>query len=119
MQISQPEIRDYSITHNSVSSSGGTLTLDYSTGQSFTCTLTEDVSTVTVTNPPVSGKYGELVLRLVQDSTARTVTWASAYKFPGGVDHVMSTTSGAIDRVILSTIDGGTTWNCDFSNGYA
>jgi len=118
--IIRPEIKDYSITHNSVASSSGTLTLDYSTGQSFTCTLTENITTVTVSNPPASGKYGELVLRLVQHaSAAKTVTWAAAYLFPGGTDHVMSTGLSSIDYVILKTIDGGTTWYCDFSNGYA
>jgi len=120
MQITRPEIKDYAITHNSVSSSGGTLTLDYSTGQSFVCTLTENVTTVTVSNPPASGKYGEIIVKLIQDaSSAYTVTWASAYTFPGGVDHTMSTTLSAVDIVTLRTIDGGTTWYCDFSNGYA
>lgn len=119
-QVTAQEIKDYSITHNAVSSSSGTLTLNYSTGQSFVCTLTENVTTVTVTNPPVSGKYGELVVKLIQDaSTAYTVTWASAYKFPGGTDHTMSTGLSSVDYVVLKTIDGGTTYFCDFSNNYS
>ncbi len=119
-EIKAPRIRDYGITHNNVSSSGGTLTLDYSTGQSFTCTLTENITTFTVTNPPVSGVYGEFVLRLVQHaSAAKTVTWGSAYHFPHGTDHVMSTGLSSVDYITMRTIDGGTIWYCDFSNNYS
>lgn len=118
--VQRPELKDYAVTHNSVSSSSGTLTLDYSTGQSFTCTLTENITTITVSNPPASGKYGELALRLVQHaSSPKTVTWASAYKFPGGTDHVMSTGASAVDYVTMRTIDGGTTWYCDASLDYS
>lgn len=47
------------------------------------------------------------ILRVIQDGTGtRTLAYASAYKFPGGTDPVLSTAAGAVD--ILTFVSDGT-----------
>ena len=113
-RLSRGKFEDYSVSHQVETSSSGVLTIDYTIGQSVLHTLTENITSVVISDPPPTGSYGELTLRIVQDATARTVTWGSQYLFPNGVDHVMSTGSGDIDIVHMSTTDAGTTWFCTF-----
>jgi len=118
--VTRPVLKDYGLTLATAAVVTGTLTIDYSAGNAQQHTLSEDVTTVTVTNPPASGTYGEIWLRLTQDpASARTVTWAAAFRFPGGSDHVMSAGLGAIDWLHLKTTDGGTNWDVDFQQAYA
>ena len=109
----------YSIRHLNVSSSSGTLTLDLAEANSFACTLTENVTTIDINGPMATDEYWDFHLELTQDSTARTVTWAAKFEFPGGTDHVMSTGSGDVDAIHGYTLDGGTTWRCSFVNAFA
>lgn len=61
-----------------------------------------------------SGELCVLELVLTQDgSGSRSVTWPAAVKWPGGSAPTLSTTAGAVDRVVVSTYDGGTTWYGD------
>ncbi len=119
--IERPLIKDFGITHNSVSSSSGTLVLDLSTGNSFVVVLDENVSTLTLSNPPASGKFGQFTLKVIQDGAggAHTVAWPAAVKFPGGTDPVITTSNDAVDVITCFTIDGGTTWYGNFSQAYA
>jgi len=117
--VQRPLLVDYAVESNAASSSGGVLTLDMTTGNAFSATLTENVGSVVVTNPPASGTMGELWLALTQGAGAFTVTWAAAYKFPAGTDHTMSAGAGAIDVLHLKTLDGGASWFVDFQKAYA
>ena len=110
---------NYHISHRNVSSSSGTLTLDLGIANSFACTLTENITTIDINGPMVADECWEFFLDLTQDSTARTVTWAAKFLFPGGTDHTMSAGSGAIDAIYGYTIDGGTTYRCTFDKAYA
>ena len=105
--------------NNSVSSSTNAITLDLTTGNSFETTLTENITTVTLSNPPASGTYGELIWKIIQDSTARTVTFPGSVVWPGGTAPTISTASGAVDIVTLKTWDGGTTWYGNFAQAYS
>lgn len=109
--LQRPEIKDYSETRTTPSSSSGTLTLDLETGNVFEVTLTENVTTLTLSNPPASGKAGSLTLILKQDGTGgRTFAWPAAVKSAGGTDPTISSAANAIDIYTLLTTDGGTTW---------
>lgn len=60
----------------------------------------------TIANPTnqVAGPLMLYRLTLVQDATgSRTVTWGSAYKFPGGVAPVLSTAANAVDELIFDS----------------
>jgi len=118
--LQRPKIQDYGAVLTSPSSSSGVLTLDYSLGNVFVVTLTENITSIVITNPPATGVYGEMIIKFIQDAaTLRTIAWAAAYLWPYGVDHVMTPTLSAIDWVTLRTTDGGTTWFCDSAQAYA
>ena len=126
LQISDQELRralllDYAISHNSVSSSSGVLTLDLTTGNSFVTTLTENITTVTISNPPATGRYGQFVIKIIQDGGggAFTVTWPASVIWPGGTAPTISVANNAIDEVTLRTIDAGTEWRGSFSQAFA
>ena len=112
--ISRPVLSDYAIDH-SVPTATSTVTFSLIFGNSFVTTLTENV-TVTISNPPASGAYGECHIKIIQDGSAGayTVTWPASVLWPGGTAPVISTGNDAVDSVSLWTIDGGTTWYGNF-----
>jgi hypothetical protein len=97
-------------TKTAPSISSGTLTLDCSTGNVFAVSLNANITTLSFTNVPSTGTAYGLTLALTADGTARTVTWGSAVKWPGGTAPTLTSTSGKVDTVVLYTHDGGTTW---------
>jgi len=126
IQMSDQELRrplflDYSIEHNLISSSAGTLTIDLTTGNSFSTILTENVTTVTLSNPPVNGVYGQFVIKIVQDGAggAFTVTWPSSVIWPSGTAPTISVANNAIDEITLRTHNGGIEWRGSFSQAFA
>lgn len=68
-----------------------------------------------------NGELCSLELTLTQDGTgSRVVTWPGSVKWPSGTAPTLSTAAGAIDRVVLSTYNGGTAWYGDLvGKGYA
>lgn len=93
----------------SVTSSSGTATIDCSAATVFSITLTED-TTFAFSNVPTSGTAYGLTLKIVQDSTARTITWPASVKWADGLSPDVSVGSGEVDIFVLFTHDGGTTW---------
>lgn len=116
-----PQLSDVSWAFVGTSSSSGVLSLDYSSSNTFALTLTENISTFNITNPPATGQTGQLIVEITQDSGggAYTVALPSGSLTPGGSGFTMSTANGAIDRLQLVTRDGGTTWFVDYSQAYA
>ena len=84
----------------------GAQTLDLSLGNVITATLTGD-GTWTITNPAASGKASTVSIFLTNGG-AFTITWAIVPKWVGGV--APSLTVAGIDLIMLTTLDGGTTW---------
>jgi len=118
--VTRPLLKDYSIESEAVTSAAGILTLDMTTGNAFTVTLSENIAAVVVSNPPAPGTFGELWLAFTQPPAQNyTVTWAATYLFPGGTDHAMSAGDNEVDVLHLKTVNGGTTWFVDFKNAYA
>lgn len=120
-QIRRAELLDYGITHNAVSSSSGTVVLDLETGNSFVTTLTENITTVTLSNPPATGTYGQLVWKIIQDGSAGafTVAFPASVLWPSGTAPTITVTNDAIDEVTLRTIDAGTQWRGSFSQAFS
>jgi len=102
--------KSYNETFSTVSSSSGTLTIDCETGNVFQSTLTENVTTLTLSNPPATGTSYAFTLKLVQDSTARTFAWPASVNWAGGTAPTLSSASGAVDIYTVYTTDGGTNW---------
>ena len=93
----------------SVTSSSNAATINLRDGNLFEHDLTENV-TYTFSNPAAAGRASSFVLKVIQDSSARTITW------PGSVDWVAATaptltaTNNGVDVFVFFTIDGGTTY---------
>jgi hypothetical protein len=90
--------------------SAGALTLDCSAGAVFAVSLNANITTLTLSNPPVAGFSYTMLLQLTADGTARTVTWPAAVKWPAGVAPPLTSTNTKVDIFTLTTHDGGTTW---------
>lgn len=94
---------------SSVTSTSGVADIDCDTANIFSITLTED-TTFTFSNPPSSGTTFGFIVKVVQDSTARTVTWPATVDFGSSISPLVSTDSGAVDIFTFFTHDGGTIW---------
>ena len=92
-----------------VTSSSGTATIDCRTATVFSITLSEN-TTFAFSSPPSSGTAYGFTLKLVQDSTARTVTWPASVKWALGDAPTVSVGSGDVDIFVFLTHDAGTTW---------
>jgi hypothetical protein len=102
--------KSYNETYSAISSSSGTLTVDCETANVFQTTLTENVTTLTISNPPATGTGYAFTLKIVQDTTARTFSWPNAISWAGGTAPTLSTGSGNVDIFTFYTTDGGTNW---------
>lgn len=109
--ISKPELKDYSETNTSPSSSSGTLTLDLENGNVFEVTLTENVTTTIFNNPPATGKGGSFTIILKQDgSGGHTFVWPASVDWAGASAPTLTTTPNAVDILAFITTDAGTRW---------
>jgi hypothetical protein len=110
--VLDPNGHAYNDQYNSLSSSGGTTTIDCATGNAFSTTLTEN-TTLAFSNVPASGKAYFGVIEIIQDASASGFT----FSFPAGADWAAATavtltsTASAKDVLGFFTRDGGTTWN--------
>ena len=111
-------LRSFSETNNSVTQSGGILTLDLSTGQNFEVTLTQNITEIRLTNPPSDSSAMSFTVKFTQPSNAfytidlddiRISPFAEANrvttKWPGQVVPVMSQAVNAIDIYSFKTFD--------------
>jgi len=92
-----------------VTSSSGAATIDLHKATNFTHTLTENV-TYTFSNPATSGNATAFTLKVVQDSTARTITWPTSVDWADATAPTLSSGNGAVDYFVFITTDGGTTY---------
>lgn len=106
-------------TVTALSSSSGVVNLDCSLGDYYTLALTENVTSITFSNLPGSGHGASKMIRITQDSTARTVAWPASFKWAGGSAGAVSTGSGAVDVLAISTFDAGTTWRATLAKAFA
>jgi hypothetical protein len=108
-QLTRPELKDFTSTTPVVSS--GSLTLDLETGNVFEVTLTEDVASLILANPPAAGRAGSCSLIVRQDGTGgRSLPWGGALKWLGGAPPAITSAANAVDVYALMTRDGGETW---------
>ena len=94
----------------SISSSGGVVTIDLSTGDEvYLLTLTENVTSWAFPTLPASGKTAEIVVEITQGaSTAYTcVSPASTGRTAGSYPWSVSSTLGAVERLGLSIDHAG------------
>ena len=92
-----------------VTSTSNAATINCRDGNVFTHALTENV-TYTFSNPPASGRAFGFTLKVVQDATARTITWPASVDWAGGEAPTISAGSGEVDVFVFYTHDSGTTF---------
>lgn len=107
--LQRAELKDCAQTLTTANSTTA-YTIDLENGNVCNITLTANC-TFTFSNPPASGKAGSFTLILRQDATGgRTTTWPASVDWPGGTAPTLTTAANAVDILVFTTIDGGTTW---------
>lgn len=119
-ELISPILRNFTVKHNAISSASGVLTIDLSTGNSFSVTLTENITSIVFSNVPASD-YVAFSLEITQDGGggAYTVAQPASVISAGGTAPTISTGNDAVDDLTYRTRDGGTTWKLDYSQAYA
>jgi hypothetical protein len=106
--LTRPVIKDYGETVAVNATATGSVTVDLENGNVHHLTLTGDITTLTISNPPASGTAGSLTLIIAQDSTARTIAYPASVKWAGGSAPAMLASKSYI--VTMITNNAGTTW---------
>lgn len=101
----------YQERYAAVTSSSGTATLDLSTANYFSHTLSEN-TTYVFTGMPTSGTAFTFTLELKQDASGSTytTTWPASVDWAGGTEPTDSTGANDVDILVFTTRDGGTTY---------
>ena len=97
------------ITEDASTLSGTTPTLYGYLATNFVHTLT-GATTYTFSNPATTGNASSFTLKIIQDSTARTITWPATVRWAGGTAPTLTTTANGVDVFVFYTIDGGTNY---------
>ena len=92
-----------------ITSSSNAATINLRDGNVFLHDLTENV-TYTFSNPAASGRASAFVLKIIQDSSARTITWPGSVDWAAATAPTLTTTNNGVDIFVFLTIDGGTTY---------
>lgn len=91
--------------------SAGVVNIDCALGDFFTLALTANVTSITFTNLPASGRAVSLALRVRQDGTGgRTVALPASFRATTGSDTAVQSAANAWTLVTLTTFDQGTRW---------
>ena len=99
----------FSEEYGAVTSSSNAVSINLRTANNFSHTLTE-ATTISFANPAASGKVSALTLRVIQDSSARAITWHSSIKWAGDVAPTLSSGNADVDVFVFYTVDAGTTY---------
>ena len=95
------------ITEDAVTLTGTSTTIDISAATNFVHDLT-GATTYTFSNPASTGNASSFTLKIIQDSTARAITWPSSVDWAGGTAPTLTGTDNGVDVFVFYTIDGGT-----------
>jgi len=90
-----------------INSSSNAIAVNLRTGTNFLHDLTE-ATTFTFSNPPAEACIW--TLKIIQDSTARAITWPSTVDWPAATAPTLTATNNGVDVFVFLTIDGGTIW---------
>jgi hypothetical protein len=91
--------------------SSGVVNIDCALGDFFTLALTANVTSITFTNLPASGRGVSLAVRVRQDGTGgRTVALPTAFKATTGSDTAVQSAANAWTLLTITTFDQGTRW---------
>lgn len=108
------QLTAYEISHAVATVDGNTTECDYQTAQSWFIDLEPATGTVTITisGGPTDGNYGEMNIRVQQDTTSnRVIVWAGGtFLWAGGSAPTLTASADAVDIFHFQTINAGNTW---------
>jgi hypothetical protein len=108
--LSNKTFKDSAETLAANATATGSVTVDLSQGNVQALTLTGNITSLAFSNVPAAGAVS-LSLYLKQDSTGgRAVAWPGSVSWLGGVAPTVDLTPAHTTLVVLTTLDGGTTW---------
>lgn len=103
-----------------LSIASGVVDIDSAAGDFFTLSLTANVTSITFSNLPGSGKGASLAIRIQQDGTGgRTVALPSSFKAITGSDSAVQSAANAYTILMLTSFDNGTRWEYSMKAGAA
>ncbi len=102
------QFKDYHETDSSPTISSGAITFDIANGNTFIVDLTENVTTITTTGLHATETTSFTVIWKQDPATPRTVTFPTAYKWPGGTPPTITATTNAVDITVHMSDDAGT-----------
>ena len=95
-------------TINAIGSIGGGIQdIDLDLGKMVTATVDTSATTFTFSNPLATDNEDGFVFDIT-DGGSQTVTWAETVQWVAGAEPALTTTGK--DRLVFTTLDGGTTW---------
>ena len=109
--LSRPLLRAYSEMIVEANIKQNKLNLDLAMSNVFSVTLTTNVKSFVVLNPPPVNQAVSVILIVNQDGVGgRTFTWPDAVAWPRGAAPAVSMNPRATDIYALMTINGGHNW---------
>jgi hypothetical protein len=102
-----------------LSINSGAVNINCALGDYFTLALNANVTSITFSNLPGSGKGATKMIRITQDTTARTVAWPGSFKWADGAAGAVSTASGAIDVLAITTFNNGAAWHATLAKDFS
>lgn len=104
-------LQSYRETVTTVTPVTGTATLDLSTANIFTVTLTAASTALAFSNAPAVGVAFSITLIVKQDATGnRALTYPASCRFTDGVTPILTTVANRTDVITFFTVDGGATF---------
>jgi hypothetical protein len=111
MRISSAGVVEFKggITEDAETLTGTSTAIDISAATNFVHALT-GTTVYTFSNPAATGNASSFTLKIIQDSTARAITWPSSVDWAGGTAPTLTAAANGVDVFVFYTIDGGTTY---------
>lgn len=105
--LSRPELLDVGESTRTVNPAGAAQTIDYEVAAIQEFTLDQNL-TITISNPPATGKFGSLLVYIVQPAVLKTVTWPASVLWAYGAPPTFTASKTTI--IQLFTKSAGAAW---------
>lgn len=105
-----------------ITSSSGVVTIDCALGDNFTITLSENVTSVLLSNEPASGHAKNVCLEIIQPSgSAYTFAFPAGWAWPSGIVGVVSSVPNAVDELnlVIRNPSGSKVYRAMLTNGFS
>ena len=100
----------YEAGFSNVIINSGAVTYDLRSASVFRTDLSNDIVSVSITNPPVANTVGTFLVQIVGTGLSNTITWPNSVKYKDNTAPTIGTGSGNVNTFAFYTIDGGTTY---------